>query len=380
MSSIQLSGSTAVFIAFAAAAFVSWFFLPLVVKVANIRNLTDKPGERKIHKRAIPTLGGIGIFIGFAFGFLLCVDVHMEGLTYFLLSVLLLLFAGISDDLIDISALKKLFAIIFAAVILVAFTDIRLTNFHGFMGIYEIPVWMTAIVTIFAVIVVTNALNLIDGIDGLAASTGIISSLTLAGWFYMQGDFDYSIMGASLAGALIIFMFFNFSTGKNKIFMGDTGSLIIGFILVAMLIRFNETPVNNGVNPLVLSTPAISTAILIVPLFDTLRVFTIRILRKQSPFTADNRHVHHLLLKAGFTHRRATLAISFAHIGIVWMAFRLDYLGIFMLCILLLLVSMLLTGIIYVMIYRKSEARELTVSADSGNSFRLLANIFRLFF
>jgi hypothetical protein len=147
-----------------------------------------------------------------------------------------------------------------------------------------------------------------------------------------------------------------------------------------MLIRFNETPLNIGANPLVLSTPAISTAILIVPLFDTLRVFTIRILRKQSPFTADNRHVHHLLLKAGFTHRKATLTISLAHIGIIWMAFRLDYLGIFMLCALLLLVSMLLTGMIYVMIYRKSEAKEITVGAESGNSFRLLANIFRLFF
>lgn len=197
----------------------------------------------------------------------------------------------------------------------------------------------------------------------------------------MQGDFNYAIMGASLAGALIVFMFFNFSTGKNKIFMGDTGSLIIGFILVAMLIHFNETPVNNGVNPLVLSTPAISTAILIVPLFDTLRVFTIRILKKQSPFTADNRHVHHLLLKAGFSHRRATLTISLAHLGIIWMAFRLDYLGIFMLFTLLLLISMLLTGIIHIMIYSKSEAKPISsLRRISGNGFRLLTNIFRLFF
>lgn len=379
MEAIFLSEKFAVLMAFAVSGFITWFSIPIVIRVATLRNLTDIPGMRKIHKREIPTLGGIAIFAGFTTSFLLSIDGFMQGVNYFTFAFLLLFFVGMKDDLIPVDPKKKLFAEILAAIGIIYFTNIRITSFHGFMGIHEIPLWLTYISTIFVMIVIINAINLSDGIDGLAASIGIIASATFGAWFYLTGNTGYTIMAAALTGTLIAFLRFNISGGKNKIFMGDTGSLIIGFLLAAMTIRFNEISIAPSAGHYLHSAPAISIAILIVPLFDTLRVFIIRLSRGQHPFTADNRHIHHLMLRTGYSHKRSTLMISLAHAALIALAFSLDRLGIFRLALVLLLACLLLTGAINLLVYRKYIMKHRSLGREELGALRFIFNFHRLF-
>ncbi len=354
MGPITLTPLIEVILAFSAALFITWYDLPRVIRIASIRNLTDTPGKRKVHNIAIPTLGGIGIFGGFTFGFLLAVDGQLPGAAYFTAASMILFFIGIGDDLINISARTKILAEMFAAFILFLFTDMHFTNFHGFLGMSDLPFWVSLMITMFVVVVIINSLNLVDGIDGLAASVGIIASTVLGGWFWFSGDYGYAIMASALLGSLIAFLRFNLSKGTKKIFMGDTGSLVIGFILAVMTIRFNE--INAGVSSLhdLRSAPAISIAILIVPLFDTLRVFILRAIDGQSPFKADNRHIHHLMLRAGFSHRMSTLYISIVHLLIIGLAFWLDHIGILKLAVVLLFVCACLTLLVKIKIQIKN--------------------------
>jgi UDP-GlcNAc:undecaprenyl-phosphate GlcNAc-1-phosphate transferase len=359
---ITIAGLPGLLLAFIGALFIAWYFIPRVVKIAEIRHLTDLPGLIKIHKKEIPTLGGVGIYAGFAFGFLLVIDGSMKGVSYFTVATLLLFFAGIKDDLIGMTARKKFTAEIIASLIIVYFTNIRLTDFHGFLGISEIPVWVTYVSTIFVVVVIINALNLIDGIDGLAASTGIIASVTFGIWFWLSGDAGFTIMAAALTGSLTAFLFFNLSKGKNKIFMGDTGSLVLGFILAVMTIRFNEISNSSNIYHNLHSAPAISIGILIVPLYDTLRVFSIRILHGINPFVGDNRHIHHMMLRAGYSHRRSTFYISLVHITIIALSFLLDPIGILWLSLVLLLVCTLLTGLVYLLVNKNISGENLLLN------------------
>lgn len=375
MFDFAFTGLPAVVMALLSAMFVTWLAIPLVVKIAKVRKLTDPPGPRKIHRQAIPTLGGIGIFAGFTFGFLMSIDSYMPGMNYFVVATMFLFFVGMKDDLITLDPKKRLFAEFIVAITLVYFTDIRITSFHGLFGITNIPLWLTYLTTIFIMVVIINSINLIDGIDGLAASVGIIASVTLGTWFWLSGNTGYTIMAASLAGALIMFLRFNISTGKNKIFMGDTGALLIGFILAAMTISFNEINAAGSSFYTLHSSPSISIAILIVPLFDTLRVFTIRILKGQSPFTADNRHIHHLMLRAGYSHRRSTFFISLVHIGIIALAFSLDRIGILWLSLVLLSVCILLTGFLFILVYRNYFFNNITVKEEDYGMIYLISRI-----
>jgi UDP-N-acetylmuramyl pentapeptide phosphotransferase/UDP-N-acetylglucosamine-1-phosphate transferase len=242
-----------------------------------------------------------------------------------------------------------------AGLILSLLLNLRFTSFHGFLGVHEIPLWTSLAVTIFLIVIIINSLNLIDGIDGLAASIGIVASTTFGIWSYLSHDYGFAIMSAALTGALAVFLFFNMSKGKYKIFMGDTGSLVIGFILVALMIRFNELNAGSTQFHKLSSSPAVSIAILIVPLFDTLRVIIIRFARGQSPLVADRRHIHHLLLRAGCTHARATLYIALANIAIIFLAFSLDHIGIFRLSFVLLILCTALTIPVYIGVARKEN-------------------------
>ena len=371
-----INGSLAPAVAFVCATLISLFAIPIVVRVTSLKGLTDSPDFRKIHKKDIPALGGVALFAGFMFGFLIAINGYMHGVSYFILAMIILFFAGLKDDLITLDPKKKLVAEIIAVLLLVYFTDIRITSFHGFLGIDTIPVWITYLVTVFVMIVVINALNLIDGIDGLAAATGIVASVTLGIYFWVSGQTGYAIISAALTGTLAGFIRFNLSDGRNKIFMGDTGSLLIGFVLAALVILFNE--VHAGSYPVYLdlhSTPAITIAILIVPLFDTLRVFTVRIFRGQHPFTADNRHIHHLLLHMGCTHKGAVLRITLAHISIIALAFAFDHIGILNLTALLLAICLALTGIIYGVIYMNYLSGKAAVRKEDYSFICLVAKL-----
>jgi UDP-GlcNAc:undecaprenyl-phosphate/decaprenyl-phosphate GlcNAc-1-phosphate transferase len=331
---------------------ITFFSIPVIMEIAQKKKLFDEPDERKVHKAVIPTLGGLGIFAGFIVALLMCVPtsaLEIGNLKYFAASCIVIFFLGLKDDILILSASKKFIGQILAAAIIMQFGNIHLDNMHGFFGIHEIPAYASVFLTVFTIIVITNSFNLIDGVDGLAGSLGLITSLVFGTYFYMantQGDYIlYSVMSFSLSGAIIAFLIFNHSPAK--IFMGDTGSLLIGIINSILVIKFIGVAGNSSNAISTTASPALGFAILMIPLFDTLRVFGLRILDRRSPFSPDRIHVHHYLLDLGFSHRKITFSCAIASILFIVVAFFLRNLNTTLLVGILLMMAFSLIGLIY---------------------------------
>lgn len=340
---------------------ITYFAIPPIIKVAKDKKLFDEPDERKVHKSVIPTLGGLGIFAGFIIATLMGVPVHMANeLQYFLAAAMVIFFLGIKDDILLLSATKKFMGQLIAAGIIIKFGGIQINNLQGFLGIYEIPHITSYILTAFTIIVVTNSFNLIDGVDGLAGSLGLLTSLVFGVYFFVTGELMYSVMALSLAGSLIAFLIYNFSPAK--IFMGDTGSLLIGLLNSIFAIKFIAVAANQDAGLPLLSAPAIAFAILIVPLFDTLRVFSLRIFNRRSPFSPDRNHIHHFLLDLGLSQKRISLICVSANIVFIGLAYFLRSQGTTMVMGALATAAFLFITVIYYSRskhkYVNSEARE----------------------
>lgn len=297
--------------------------MPSLIKVAKLKHLVDEPGEeRKLHSRSIPTLGGIMIFAGTIFAYSLLFpskDSWMMGnnydplsalneFKYLIASMFILFFLGLKDDIIGVAPVKKLYVHALVGFILVYLADIRITSFWGLFNVYDLPYWLSILISVFTYIVIVNAINLIDGVDGLAGGIGLIASMTFGFWFYSTGDLPLSLLALSLAGALAGFLFFNFQPAK--IFMGDAGSLILGMIMYVLAMKLIEFPPNRMIGIAThVSKPVLAMAILSYPLADTLRVFIVRIVAGKSPFLADKNHVHHKLLSFGWSHRKVSFVL-----------------------------------------------------------------------
>ena len=356
MPEIVITGLPAILLAFASALFITWYYIPKVIRVVKERHLEDKPGKHKIHQSEVPTLGGIGIFGGFIFGFLIGINGYMHGLSYFMSAVVILLFVGIKDDLVFIHPWKKFWGELGVAVLVAVFTTIHITSLHGFFGITDISQISSYILTVIVIIILINAVNLIDGIDGLAASIGIIASVVFGIFFFLSGDYGFTVMAAAMVGSLLAFLYYNMSEGPKKIFMGDSGSLVIGFTLAVFAIHFNELVAAGGAIIPLESAPAVSIGILVVPLYDTMRVVFLRLRDRKSIFIGDKRHIHHMMLRAGFSHRQATTWISLFNIFIIGVAFLLDGIGIFPLGLVLLALCITASGLLTIAV-RNIEKR-----------------------
>lgn len=289
---------------------VSFYAMPIIIQVAEMKKLYDLPGERKVHKTPIPSLGGLGIFIGFTLGLLLSVNLSATTgeFQYYMAAFLVVFFFGIKDDILVLAPMKKFLGQLFVSAILIFKAGLVIDNMHGFAGIETINPIVSRIFTLITIVVIMNAYNLIDGVDGLAATVGILTTSIFAAFFYMNGDTFYAILGFTFAASLIAFLIYNYSPAK--IFMGDTGSMMIGVVNAILVIRFIQTAEGSKMMP-VLASPAMGFGILMMPLLDTLRVFSLRIMRKRSPFSPDRTHLHHLLLDKGLSHRAITLSIGF---------------------------------------------------------------------
>lgn len=293
---------------------------PALIKVAVLKRLIDSPTEeRKIHKRSVPTIGGIIIFAGTLFAYALWYNIEdikyydkiFQSVKEFKLIVatsLLLFFVGVKDDIVGTAPVKKLFAHIVVALILVLMGDVRITSLHGIFGIYDIPYWGSVFLSIFTYVVVVNSFNLIDGVDGLAAGVGFLSCCAFGIWFINANEFPYAALSFSLAGALAGFLIFNFSPAK--IFMGDSGSLVIGMFICVLAIKLIEYP-SRDLNSfwVHISKPVFVVSALIYPLLDTLRVFIIRAIQGLSPFQADRNHLHHKLIDCSYSHTKTVIII-----------------------------------------------------------------------
>ncbi|MCX6210559.1 MAG: MraY family glycosyltransferase [Bacteroidetes bacterium] len=298
---------------------ITFYAIPKVLKIAIENELFDIPNKRKVHKQPIPSLGGVGIFAGFIISLLLVGTIDkVNYLQYFILTFVVVFFFGVKDDLIGLPPQKKMLGQIIAAAILTWKANILLTNMHGFLGIHSIIGTFSYILTFLTIIVVMNAYNLIDGIDGLAATISIITSGVFAWFFYANGDFTYSLMGFAFAGSLMAFLIFNYAPAK--IFMGDTGSMMCGIVNAILVIHFIETSTSSKIFQ-VTSSPALGFGILIMPLLDTLRVFAIRILNGKSPFFPDRNHLHHILLDRGLSHKVITMIIGSSAIAFILLTY-----------------------------------------------------------
>ncbi|MEI7502885.1 MAG: MraY family glycosyltransferase [Paludibacter sp.] len=295
--------------------------MPVVIDIAKKRKFVVKPNKRTSHVGAIPNIGGINIFISFLLTVFFFSYGIISQLQFIVIGVFVILIVGFVDDLIDIKASWKLFGEFVSAFFLIVVADIRLSNLHGFMGIYEISLISSYLISFFVFIVIINALNLIDGIDGLASGLGILYCLFFAVYFSYTNKIDLAISSFAMVGSLSVFFIYNVFGGKSKIFMGDSGSLLLGYMITLYVFEFCQmntkliTPESLSMS----AAPSVAICVLSVPLFDTLRVMLTRIKKGVSPFQPDRNHIHHLLLKTGLKHKAVTsvlLLISVAFIGL----------------------------------------------------------------
>ncbi len=325
---------------------ISFLAVPVVLQIAEQKKLYDVPDERKVHALPVPSLGGVGIFGGFLLASLLSIQGYANPeFQYFFAAALVIFFLGLKDDLLVLSASKKFIGQVIAASILIHLGGIRLDSMHGLFGFDKVSEGFGLALSYLTVIVVINSFNLIDGVDGLASSLGVFTTLIFGSYFFIIGEQSYALLAFAMAGSLMAFLIFNHHPAK--IFMGDSGSLMIGLVNAILVIKFINVAHQPYVTFPIDSAAAVGFSILIVPLLDTLRVFSIRIYNGNSPFTPDRNHVHHLLLEKGFGHRAITFICLSVNAGFVALAYFGRNLGPTSLLLIMLTLSFAGFGLLY---------------------------------
>ena len=324
-----------ILLSFITAFIPSYFIIPSVINVAKVKHLCDEPGERRSHTEVTPSLGGIAIFVGTIFSVVFWTPFEIFGeLQYTLCACLIIFMIGVKDDILPMTPYKKLLGELMAAGVLVFRAGVKITSLHGFFGIYQIPDVVSIILSIFTIIVIINAFNLMDGINGLSGSVTSVIAITFGTWFFFVDQLSLAILAFALAGATTAFLKYNFTPAK--IFMGDTGALLLGLVCSVLVIKFIE--INETIkSPFSFSAaPAVAIGILILPLFDTARVFAIRTLRRRSPFSPDRLHMHHLLIDFGFSHMQATSILVIVTLMFIAFVFIFQGIGTFKLLFVIL--------------------------------------------
>lgn len=290
---------------------IGFLAMPVLIGAFKKMQVVDKPGGRKIHKNETPSMGGAVIVLSVLLTAFLWLDVsNLVDIRYVIAAFALMFFVGLRDDLVELSPFQKLGGQFVAAIMVVLMSDIRISGFYGFLGIYELPLFVSYALTFIALIGLTNAFNLIDGLDGLAGTLSVLTFGFLAWWFNAVGMPSFGMFSLILMGAVLGFLVFNWHPAK--IFMGDTGSLSLGFALSVLTILFIDTNGNmSSATPWKFNAPIASgMALMIVPLYDTTRIFSRRIRRGRSPFMPDKNHVHHFLMRMGLTHDKVAITLG----------------------------------------------------------------------
>ena len=287
--------------------FISFLAIPRLIEFAHKLKVFDNGGDRASHEGSTPFFGGIAIFTGVICSLLFWADI--EDIQYILVSILIVFIVGLIDDLRQITAFKKLIGQIIATLILIFFGDLQIDSMHGVLGVYDLPIWISTLFTIFVVIVITNGFNLIDGVDGLAGGVGVIATSCFGFVSVMIGQNDMALIAFTLSGALIGFLKYNYYPAR--IFMGDTGSLVVGMILSVLAINTIKFGLITEDFKLPNKGPLMAIVFLAIPLFDSLRVFIVRTSKGVGPFSPGRDHIHHALLDLGFGHKRTALILYF---------------------------------------------------------------------
>ena len=288
-----------------------WWIHPLLVKIALDKNIVDNPNARKLQRKPVPVLGGIAVFFGSVIG-LGCAGFWYDCSELFIVVVamMIMLYTGTLDDILDLSPALRFLIEIFTVLLLVYIGGYSLDDFHGLWGIHQIPQYVAVPLTVVAAVGIINAINLMDGVDGLSSGYCILTSIFFGVMFWAVGDWSLSILALVAAGSLIPFFLHNMCGEASKMFIGAGGTLVMGIVISVFVMRtlthgtcceiYDAKHV--GLIPFML-------AVLSVPVFDTLRVMTTRILKRKSPFHPDKTHLHHMFIRLGCSHAATTLAI-----------------------------------------------------------------------
>ncbi|GCC52473.1 undecaprenyl/decaprenyl-phosphate alpha-N-acetylglucosaminyl 1-phosphate transferase [Chryseotalea sanaruensis] len=339
---------------------ISFLILPVVIKYSLSKNLVDIPGRRKIHKKITPSLGGVAIFLGFFLAVIMWLDFPDLAKIKFLLVPLSMVFLiGVRDDLVPLRAYIKLLGQIIAACFLIFFFDIRLTGFYGLLTIHEIPLGLSYALTLATIIVITNAFNLIDGLDGLAGTISSIALLFFGVWFFLAGDLVFSILAFSMFGAILAFLIFNWD--PSEIFMGDTGALVIGLTLSIMTVHFinvNST-LDSGAPYKFMASVATAACAIIIPLIDTARIIILRLSKGQSPLKPDKSHIHHAIMRLGMSHGQSTMILATVHLVYIGLAIAAHKLGENWVLLGLLIFSLILSVFLDRLILRRKAVKDI---------------------
>ena len=301
---------------------------PKVLKIAILKNLVDNPDARKLQRHPVPVMGGIAVFFGIVIGLCSSQFIFNSANTFMLISAMLvMLYIGTIDDILNLSpSIRFLTEIIVIAWLMYA-SESSINCFWGLWGVYTIPAWLSYALTIFAAVGIINAINLIDGVNGLSSGFCFMSSVFFAIFFYKTGDYVMATLAISAAGAIIPFFLHNVFGEKTKMFIGDGGTLVIG-TMIAMFVMHMLT-VDTGCAALATKGMGIvpfTLAVMSIPVFDTLRVMSTRILNKKSPFHADKSHLHHMFIDMGFSHIGTTisiLSINFLIVAAWYLSYKL---------------------------------------------------------
>lgn len=300
---------------------LGWIGMPIVVRIAKTKGFVVRPNKRMSHTGDVPNIGGLNIIFSFMLSYMIFEFDQMTQSQFFLIGLFAIMAVGFIDDVLILTPLAKLLGETLAGIALIGFADMRITHLHGLFGIEQIGLIPSYMISLFVLIAIINAVNLIDGIDGLASGLGILYCMFFAIYFGLAGETSWSILGICMIGSLAVFFIYNVFGNRQKIFMGDSGSLLLGYLLTAFVFHlcevnaYHEVPEWLHMN----AAPAVAVCVLTVPIFDTIRVSITRIKQHRSPFQPDKNHIHHLLLKTGLNHIQTTcilLSVSVLFIGL----------------------------------------------------------------
>ena len=311
-------------IAFFLALLTNHYFSGKALVIAKRKALFAEVNHRSAHDAPVPAFGGISLFVVFLATTLTILWLgYLPSLGFIVLAAFFLFLSGLKDDLMGTSWRTKLLVQTGAAALVLINTDFSLTHLSGFLNLGEITPLMGGIITLIFIVFIINAFNLIDGIDGLAGLVAIISLGVFGVYYYTNDLIPYLLISTAMIGGLTSFLWFNFHSGNRKMFMGDTGSLLLGYILgINALVVLNQQPIHP--EPLFVPQNAVIfiLVILIIPVLDALRAIILRLSKGKKPWVADRNHIHHVLIDCGLSHRKATLCLAglqvFAIVGVVW--------------------------------------------------------------
>lgn len=298
-------------ITFMVAFMVVWWIHPLLVRMALLKNLVDNPDSRKLQRVPVPVLGGIAVFLGVFLGIgCLCSYYDCHRLFLFFTLMTLMLYVGTLDDVMGLSPRFRFLVEILGILLLIFVGHYTIDHFHGLWGIQEIPLWAGALLTVFASVGIINAINLIDGVNGLSSGYCVMAGFIFACYFYHTGDITMTALAVACMGALIPFFMHNVFGKTSRMFIGDGGTLLMGLVMSVFVIHvLNSVPSALWTTPQRMGLIPFTLSVLSIPVFDTLRVMSWRIVKKCSPFKPDKTHLHHLFIDIGFSHAGTTFCI-----------------------------------------------------------------------